>query len=413
MPAQGPIITILPDSSTTDGLDLTGLRNLGKISTNWSGALAAIAKSPPAGVVAVAEPGAAEPLAAVAARLAALEPYVPMIGIGIDLPGPPNVIPFAPGHDDVARVHQRLNAAMRVHHLHGTVLRRLPNEPTIRSKMPTSDPLQDANILLIGRGRSYPALSVALGVRVGVVGALSIESAAKHLNARDFDGIIIGDGFSERVVTAFLTVLSEDTRFRNLPVLVAPTAAGTASAHALPNLEFAPGTPEEVAERALPLVRQHAFEARLIRVLKTIEADGLLDPRTGLLTNEAFERDFAVAVADSQKRNAALSVVCFMLDSARPRERIDAARIVSRLMRRTDFASYYDDGSIIISFVGADAKNVQLIAKRLSNVLKYSVYSARRTEQVDVNVSVATLDAADTPASLLARLNAVRHKAAS
>ena len=66
------------------------------------------------------------------------------------------------------------------------------------------DPARDATVLLIGRGGAYPALSVALGERTGVVGALSIEAAAKHLNARDIDGIVLGEGFSPRVIDAFL-----------------------------------------------------------------------------------------------------------------------------------------------------------------------------------------------------------------
>ena len=53
-----------------------------------------------------------------------------------------------------------------------------------------------------------------------MVGALSIEAAAKHLSARDIDGIVLGEGFSLRVIDAFLTVLAEDARFRNLPVVV-------------------------------------------------------------------------------------------------------------------------------------------------------------------------------------------------
>ena len=67
-------------------------------------------------------------------------------------------------------------------------------------------------MLLIGRGAAYPALSVSLGERMGVVGALSIEAAAKHLNVRDIDGIVLGEGFSPRVMDAFLTVLAEDAR---------------------------------------------------------------------------------------------------------------------------------------------------------------------------------------------------------
>ena len=62
-------------------------------------------------------------------------------------------------------------------------------------------------MLLIGRGAAYPALSVSLGERMGVVGAFSIEAAAKHLNTRDIDGIVLGEGFTPRVVDAFLTVL--------------------------------------------------------------------------------------------------------------------------------------------------------------------------------------------------------------
>ncbi len=42
-----------------------------------------------------------------------------------------------------------------------------------------SIPARDATVLLIGRGGAYPALSVALGECTGVVGALSIEAAAK------------------------------------------------------------------------------------------------------------------------------------------------------------------------------------------------------------------------------------------
>jgi len=45
--------------------------------------------------------------------------------------------------------------------------------------------------------------------------------------------------------------------------------------------------------KPLPLIRQHAFEAHLSRTLRSIDAGGLLDPRTGLLTLAAFNRDLA------------------------------------------------------------------------------------------------------------------------
>ena len=144
---------------------------------------------------------------------------------------------------------------------------------------------------MIGRGAAYPTLSVAFGEQLGVVGAFSIEAAAKHLKARDLDGIVIGEGFSPRVVDALLTVLAEDTRFRNLPMAV--TTGSLAATYDLPNLEVISGEPSHVVSTFLPLVRQHAFEARLHRTLKSMDAGGLLDPRTGLLTLDAFHRELA------------------------------------------------------------------------------------------------------------------------
>ncbi len=64
----------------------------------------------------------------------------------------------------------------------------------------------------------------------------------------------------------------------------------------LPNLEIIAGDPARIAANALPLIRQHAFEAHLSRTLRSIDAGGLLDPQTGLLTAAAFNRDFASAV---------------------------------------------------------------------------------------------------------------------
>ena len=49
----------------------------------------------------------------------------------------------------------------------------------------------------------------------------------------------------------------------------------------------------------MPLIRQQAFEARLNRTLRAIDAGGLLDPQTGLLTQAAFARDFATAVTQA------------------------------------------------------------------------------------------------------------------
>ena len=123
-------------------------------------------------------------------------PYLPLIAVDPVTALPGNAIPFSQRATNSDRLIARLRAALRVRTLHTTVMRRLDAEPAARPSLPDGDPARDATVLLIGRGAAYPALSVALGERMGVVGALSIEAAAKHLNTRDIDGIVLGEGFS-------------------------------------------------------------------------------------------------------------------------------------------------------------------------------------------------------------------------
>ena len=156
-------------------------------------------------------------------------------------------------------------------------------------ELPDTDPLDEATVLVAGRGRSYPELAVAVGERVGLVGALSVESAARALNARDIDGMVIGDGFGPRIVEALLTVLAEDARFRDLPVAVLG------------------GHPDVVEQflRTLAQSRPHRRKGRsgwssafcrscactrsaqrLKRMLKSLDAKGMIDPDTGLLAHD-------------------------------------------------------------------------------------------------------------------------------
>src|SRR5665811_1014871 len=102
------------------------------------------------------------------------------------------------------------------------------------------------------RDRLYPKLSVAMGERVKMLGALSVETAAKHLNARDVDGIVLGDGFSPRMVEAFLTVLAQDTRFRDIPVAVIGEAPADFS-DSLTNIDHIDGNPARLVARMVPL----------------------------------------------------------------------------------------------------------------------------------------------------------------
>ena len=173
------------------------------------------------------------------------------------------------------RLIARLQSAMRVRALHATVLRRIELFAAHGGKLPplpVGDALDDATVLIAGRGPLYPALSVAIGERVNMVGALSVEAAAKHLDARDIDGIVVGDGFSPRMVEAFLTVLAQEARFRDIPVAVIGDGAARLSPTACPTSITSAATRQRIVPRMVPLVRMHAFEARLKRMMVSLDS---------------------------------------------------------------------------------------------------------------------------------------------
>ena len=410
----GPIIVVCDDKHPAFMAALGQDAAFPIVETNWAEAPLAVAQLHPAIVLAAAPESAGAKLDALARQVGEFTPYLPLLVIDPRgaLKGrlPENAIPFSPANGKWERLLPRLRAALRVRTLHTTVLRRQSDRAT-NAAIGEIDPVRDATVLLVGRGGAYPALSVALGERMGVVGALSIEAAAKHLNTRDIDGIVIGEGFTDRVVEAFLTVLSEDPRFRHLPVVA--TVAGLVPVYDLPNLEIVIGDPADVAANALPLIRQHAFETHLSRSLRSIDAGGLLDPRTGLLTSNAFNRDFATAVGQTLAGGGGLSVARFAFDPANLRARHDGARLLSRLMRQMDFGTLRDDGSALVVFAETDLRTAHGIARRLFSVMRHTTYDNKDSRRNEPVVSVATLMPQDTVRSLLARLDDEGRRAAS
>jgi hypothetical protein len=402
MSQQGPILVVSSGETSSLAGALSDTKMFPVIESGWCDAGRAVDELQPAAMLISGKVG--PQFEALAAQVADLRPYVPLIVGDPAVALPANALPLG----NVGRLGARLRAALRVRSLHATVLRRLAGDAAAQTALQATDPLAEATVLLIGRGRAYAALSVALGERTGVVGALSIEAAARHLNTRDIDGIVLAEGFSPRVVDAFLTVLAEDSRFRNLPVAVAVN--GTLTACELPNLEIITGDPSRIASNALPLIRQHAFEARLCRTLNSIDAGGLLDPRTGLLTCEAFDRELASAIGQTQSNGGALSVARFSLTAGHNRAQRDAARIIGRLMRRMDFGAVQDDGSIVVAFPETDLRNAHMVARRLASVMKHTIH-AKGDARVEPGIAVATLLAADSAQSMLARLGEHRRAA--
>src|SRR6476619_1459777 len=172
MSLQGPLIVVAvrPATGLVEAVGTAGAFPI--VETKWADAPAAFLTVKPSAVV-VAEAG--PPANDEAARMLCLQvatfngPIVPVIARvrGDEDAAVPIALP-ADAALPVERLLARLQSAMRVRALHATVL-------------------------IVGRGPLYPALSVAMGERVKMAGALSVEAAAKHLNARDIDGIVVGD----------------------------------------------------------------------------------------------------------------------------------------------------------------------------------------------------------------------------
>lgn len=399
MSQQGPILIVSSAGRPSFARALDDAKFFPLIDANFAESPQAVREVQPAAVVVAAANLPQPEFEALAAEIGVRKPYVPLIALNPVASLPENVLPLWRSEANPDRLLARLRAALRVRALHATVLRRLGDAPA-PADLPEIDSARDATALLVGRGGNYPALSVALGERMGVVGALSIEVAANHLNNRDIDGIVLGEGFTARVVDAFLTVLSEDARFRNLPVAL--TSGSPARAYDLPNLEIIYGEPADIAACALPLIRQHAFAAQLSRTLAALDAGGLLDPQTGLLTSAAFARDFARAVAQTLADGGGLSVARFAFNPGQRRAQLDGARIISRLKRQTDFGAAHHDDSVLVVFADTDLRAAHAIARRLSSVMRHT--SNGRRSRSDPTFTVASLLPTDTPKSLLSRL---------
>jgi PleD family two-component response regulator len=173
----------------------------------------------------------------------------------------------------------------------------------------------------------------------------------------------------------------------------------------LPNLERIAEGPARVVDRLLPFVRLHAFGQRLKRMLKSLDAKGMIDPDTGLLAHEAFWRDLNRAVDDAEKRGVGLSIARFSFARSDRRSSLDAARLLGRLMRQVDFACREADSSIFAVFTETDLRAAHVIARRIASVLKHTMLAPDpKHAGIEAAVTLATLKPTDNVDSLIARV---------
>src|SRR5262245_12490266 len=210
MSLQGPIV-VVADSAVPGVLDaLNAAGAFPIVEARRREIAAAIVSVQPAALI-LADPmpewdrHLAERLDRVLAAETLCMPVIACVAEDID-PPIANALPVAAGAPpDVLAA--RLRAALRVRTLHASMLRRaeaLGEQGIAVPPLPPGDPLDEASVLVAGRGRAYPALTTAIAERMGLIGALSLETAGNFLQARDIDGVVIGDGFIKRMVDDFI-----------------------------------------------------------------------------------------------------------------------------------------------------------------------------------------------------------------
>jgi hypothetical protein len=410
MSLQGPLVVVTEESAPDLVEALARAEAFPVVESRWADASAAVIAIEPSAIVLADLGPDAEAVRHLGIQIKTRNgPFIPVIsrtrvdGATVMQDALP-VDAAAP----IDRLVARLRSALRIRALHATVLRRaetLASQTGLLARFPDSDPFDDATVLVAGRGGSYPALVVAVGERVGLIGALSIEIAARYLASRHVDGMIIGDGFSSRVIDAFLTALAEDARFRDMPIAVLANIDVTAHYQSLANLERIEGKPAQVLDWMAPLVRLRAFGARLKRMLKTLDAKGLIDPDSGLMTADAFRRELDRAVSEAARNGAALCIARFAFAADERRAGLDAARLIGGLIRNIDFACREPDGAIMVVFTETELRSANIIARRIAATLKSTmVMSADAARRPQPAITLATLKATDTPHTLVMRV---------
>ena len=406
MSLQGPILIVTgrPGIELSQAFTAAGASQA--IEVPWAEAHSAANCMGPAAIV-VADPDIADFQAAgaLSALIAGAVPYLPaIVRVREDAaPALPDALPVAEDAP-VERLIARVVSAQRLRTLHATVLGRaqaLRNERNILAELPAGDPLDDATVLLVGRGRHHATLSVAVGERMGVIGALSVDTAERCLEAREVDAVLIGDGLPASAVELLIDMLGSSALRRELPVGLLGAYGDVA---VLPNA-VAARDPQVLLQRVLPLIRQRSLETALKRLLNSIEHKGMIDARTGLLNADAFGRALELSIEDAGERRSTFSLARFAFDEPLDRRAgMDVARLVSRLVRNTDFACRHDDGSILFVFGDTGLRDAHVAARRLASVLKHTMLRPGDRAGISPSVTLATLKPGDTALTLLARI---------
>src|ERR1700716_1070011 len=124
MSQQGPILVVSTATQPSFASTLDVPRLFPVVEAEWADAARAVEQVQPAAVLASVSGVEEAHLAPLAARVAACQPYLPLIAVDPEHQLPDNAIPFFQTQGNSDRLLARLRAALRIRSLHATVMRR-------------------------------------------------------------------------------------------------------------------------------------------------------------------------------------------------------------------------------------------------------------------------------------------------
>ena len=128
----------------------------------------------------------------------------------------------------------------------------------------------------------------------------------------------------------------------------------------------------------------------------------MFDPQSGLLTRDSFWHDLKMAISEAADRSIPLSIARFSFGKdLDERASLDAARLMSRLIRNIDFATRDEEGAILVGFMQTNLRNTHVTVRRLATSLKRMILAPQGEEPPSANVTLATLKAGDTLDTLI------------
>ena len=148
MSQQGPVLVVSSAKRPSFAGVLDAAKLFPVVETGWADAARAVDQVQPAAVVAASSDVDAAGFAALATRVAARQPYLPLIAVDPQMALPDIAVPFVQSQVQPDRLIARLRATLRVRSLHATVMRR---QAATRAVSDIDLP-RDATVWLIGRG---------------------------------------------------------------------------------------------------------------------------------------------------------------------------------------------------------------------------------------------------------------------